>query len=125
MYDLEVACDTHNFLLPGGVATSNSHASAYADVTYKTGFLKAHYPAEFAAALLSSDTGDRDTLVAHIDDSRRLGVPVVPPDVNTSDVKFTVDGAGRVVFGLLAVKGVGEAAAREIVAARDEGGPFR
>lgn len=107
-----------------GYGFNKSHSSAYANIAYQTAFLKAHYRPEYTAAMLTSDVSDRDSLVAHIDDSRRAGVNVLPPDVNVSDVIFTTDAAGRVVFGLAAVKGLGEGAAREVVRARREGGSF-
>jgi DNA polymerase-3 subunit alpha len=111
----------------GGYGFNKAHSAAYAVVSYQTAYLKAHYTPEFMAALLSSETDDgnkRDVLVDHIADARRLGVEVLPPDVNASEPAFTVRG-GKIVFGLLAVKGVGRSAADEVVRARTEGGPFR
>jgi DNA polymerase-3 subunit alpha len=111
----------------GGYGFNKSHTAAYALIAYQTAFLKAHYTPEFMAALLSSEIEDgnkRDVMVDHIADARHLGVEVRPPDVNTSDAEFTV--AGRdILFGLLAIKGLGRAATEEIVRARREGGPFR
>jgi DNA polymerase-3 subunit alpha len=89
--------------------------------------LKAHYTPEFMAALLSSEIEDgnkRDILVEHIEDARRLGVAVLPPDVNASESDFTVVD-DKILFGLTAIKGVGRGASAEIVRARTEGGPFR
>src|SRR5262249_39222332 len=77
----------------GGYGFNKSHSAAYAYVSYQTAYLKAHYTAEFMAALLSSEIDDgnkRDIMVEHIADARRLGVEVLPPDVNASDVEFTV-----------------------------------
>jgi DNA polymerase-3 subunit alpha len=111
----------------GGYGFNRSHSAAYATIGYQTAYLKAHYPAEFMAALLSSEIEDgnkRDDLVEHIDDAKRLGVTVLPPDVNASDGDFTV-AAGKVLFGLTAIKGVGRGASEEIVRARRDGGPFR
>ncbi len=111
----------------GGYGFNKSHTCAYAYLSYQTAYLKAHYPAEFMAALLSSEVDDgnkRDVLVEHIADARRLGVDVLPPDVNASDTDFTVRG-GKVVFGLVAIKGVGRGAAAEVERARGAGGPFK
>jgi DNA polymerase III subunit alpha len=111
----------------GGYGFNKSHTCAYAFISYQTAYLKVHFPAEFTAALLSSEVEDgnkRDVLVDHIADARRLGVTVLPPDVNASEADFGVRD-GKVVFGLVAVKGVGRGAAVEIVRARDEGGPYK
>jgi DNA polymerase-3 subunit alpha len=112
-----------------GYGFNKSHSTAYALIAYQTAYLKAHYPVEFMAALLSGDIPGRnfkskDSLVEHLEDCRRMGVEVVPPDVNTSDVDFAVV-AGRIPFGLSAIKACGSGAAEAIVAARKLGGPFR
>jgi DNA polymerase-3 subunit alpha len=111
----------------GGYGFNKSHSAAYALLGYQTAYLKAHYTPEFMAALLSSEIDDgnkRDILVQHIEDARRLRVPVLPPDINTGDVGFTVVN-GEIVFGLTAIKGLGRGAAENIVQVRDAGGPFR
>jgi DNA polymerase-3 subunit alpha len=111
----------------GGYGFNKSHTCAYAFISYQTAYLKAHYRAEFMAALLSSEVDDgnkRDVLVEHIADARRLGVPVMPPDVNKSDAEFTVRDK-QIVFGLIAIKGVGRGAAAEVVRARNAAGPFK
>jgi DNA polymerase-3 subunit alpha len=111
----------------GGYGFNASHSAAYAMIAYQTAYLKAHYTPEFMAALLSSEIDDgnkRDNMVDHIADTRRLGVAVLPPDVNASEADFTV-ADGKIVFGLTALKGVGRAAALDVVRARAEGGPFR
>ncbi|MGI6358776.1 MAG: DNA polymerase III subunit alpha [Bacillota bacterium] len=104
-------------------AFNKSHAACYAVLAYQTAWLKVHYPAEFMAALLTSVAGNSDKVQAYIEDCRRLGVEIVPPDVNLSRHKFTASG-GKVSFGLAAVKNVGHAAIDAIVAARESGGPF-
>jgi DNA polymerase-3 subunit alpha len=111
----------------GGYGFNKSHSAAYAIVSYQTAYLKAHYTPEFMAALLSSEIDDgnkRDILVDHIYDARRLGVPVLGPDVNEGEADFTVRD-GRIVFGLTAIKGLGRGAAESIVAARREKGKIR
>src|SRR5438132_3756954 len=111
----------------GGYGFNKSHSAAYALLGYQTAYLKAHYTPEFMAALLSSEIEDgnkRDILVQHMEDARRLGVEVLPPDVNSSEVEFAVAG-NKIVFGLTAIKGVGRGAAQEIVRARQERGPYR
>jgi len=111
----------------GGYGFNKSHSAAYATIGYHAAYLKAHYTPEFMAALLSSEIDDgnkRDILVEHIDDARRLGVSVLPPDVNASESNFSVRD-GQIVFGLTAIKGVGRGAANEIVRVRAGGGPYR
>jgi DNA polymerase-3 subunit alpha len=110
----------------GGYGFNKSHSTAYALVAYHTAYLKAHYPTEFMAALLSSeiDGSDRDKLTEHIDDARRMGIEVMPPSVNGSGVDFRVTEKGRVYFSLAAMKGVGVKAVDAIVDAREKGGEF-
>jgi len=111
-----------------GYGFNKSHSTAYALIAYMTAYLKAHYPVEFMAALLSGDIPGRnfrrkDALVEHLEDCRRMEIEVVPPSVNSSHADFTV-ADGRIFFGLAAVKGCGEAAAAAITTARAKGGPF-
>jgi DNA polymerase-3 subunit alpha len=111
----------------GGYGFNKSHSAAYALVSYQTAYLKAHYPAEFMAALLSSeieDSNKRDIMVDHIADARRLGTEVLQPNVNAGEVEFSV-ADDQIVFGLTAIKGVGRGAAQEIVRARQEKGSFK
>jgi DNA polymerase-3 subunit alpha len=111
----------------GGYGFNKSHSAAYAHVSYHTAYLKHYYTAEFMAALLSSEIDDgnkRDMLVDHIADARRMGIDVLPPDVNRGMADFDVQN-NRVIFGLTAIKGLGRGAAEEIVRARQQGGKFR
>src|SRR5262249_8370076 len=111
----------------GGYGFNKSHSAAYAQIGFQTAYLKAHYTAEFMAALLSSEIEDghkREIMVEPIEDGRRLGVEVLPPDVNAGDVEFTV-AEGKILFGLTAIKGLGRGAAAEIVRARAEKGPYK
>ena len=105
-------------------AFNKSHSTCYAYVSYQTAFLKAHYPAEFMAALLSRNLSDIKKISFFMEESKRMGIPVLGPDVNQSTLKFAVDDAGNVRFGLAAIKGVGEAAVSNIIAVRREGGKF-
>jgi DNA polymerase-3 subunit alpha len=112
-----------------GYGFNKSHSTAYALIAYQTAYLKAHYPVEFMAALLSGDIPGRnfvrkDSLVEHMEDSTRMNITIVPPDVNLSHVDFAV-ADGRIHFGLAAIKGCGGSAAEAIVRERDRGGPFR
>jgi len=111
-----------------GYGFNKSHSTAYALVAYQTAYLKAHYPVEFMAALLSGDIPGRnfkrkDSLVEHCEDCARLDIEMVPPDVNRSFVDFAVD-QGKILFGLAAIKGCGGAAGESIVKARQAAGPF-
>ena len=112
-----------------GYGFNKSHSTAYALIAYMTAYLKAHYPVEFMAALLSSDILGRnfkrkDSLVEHLEDCQRMNVSVLPPDVNRSGADFTVS-EGKICFGLSAIKGCGGAAAGAIAAARTAKGPYR
>ncbi len=111
----------------GGYGFNKSHSAAYALLGYQTAFLKYHYRSEFMAALLTSEIEDgnkRDILVQHIDDARRGGVEVSPPNVNLCESDF-IAYDGKIVFGLRAIKGCGNNSAAEIVRNRLENGPFR
>jgi DNA polymerase III subunit alpha len=111
----------------GGYGFNKSHSAAYALVAYQTAYLKAHYPTEFMAAVLSSemDGAERDKFfVEHIEDCRRMGIEVLPPNINLGHVDFRVAEEGTIHFGLGAIKGVGFKAVEAIVNARDERGGF-
>ena len=107
-----------------GYGFNKWHAAAYALVAYQTAYFKANYPVEFMAALLTSEMGDTDKIVKYIDECRAMEIPVQPPDVNTSAVRFSVAGAA-IRFGLAAIKNVGEAAMESILRTRRAEGPFR
>ena len=112
-----------------GYGFNKSHSTAYALIAYQTAYLKAHYPVEFMAALLSGDIDGRnfkkkDALVEHLEDCRRMNVPVLPPDVNRAEGDFTVVD-GKIQVGLCSIKGCGASAAAGIAAARQAKGPFR
>ncbi len=100
-----------------GYGFNKSHTIAYGMITYQTAYLKRHYPREFMAALLTCEMADMDKLSEYIEESRRMGIDVLPPDVSRSDWEFTVEGE-NVRYGLAAIKGVGRAAAEGIVAGR-------
>jgi DNA polymerase-3 subunit alpha len=102
---------------------NKSHSAAYALIAYQTAYLKAHYPVEFMAALLSSEMGDSDKILRHLAECREKRIEVLPPDANESHSDFTVRG-GRIRFGLAAVKNVGLAAIQSILVAREEKGEF-
>jgi DNA polymerase III subunit alpha len=103
---------------------NKSHSVAYSVLAYQTAYLKAHYQAEFMAATMTSEINNTDKIVLFIDECRKLGIRVLPPDVNQSNWNFVVTGEG-IRFGLAAIKGVGTNAVKEIVRARDEGGEFK
>ncbi|WKE64513.1 DNA polymerase III subunit alpha [Gallaecimonas kandeliae] len=107
-----------------GYGFNKSHSAAYALVSYQTLWLKTHFPAEFMAAVMSADMDNTDKIVTLVDEVRRLGIQIEPPDVNTGLYKFTVNEQGAVVYGIGAIKGVGEGPIEVILEARNEGGPF-
>ena len=104
----------------GRYGFNKSHSVAYSVLSYQTAWLKAHHPAEFMAALLSSEIGNTDKVVQYINEARELGLEILPPDVNESGFKFTVVGDRRIRFGLGAVRNVGEGAIASIIAGRAE-----
>jgi DNA polymerase-3 subunit alpha len=108
-----------------GYGFNKSHSAAYALVSYQTAWLKQHYPAAFMAAVLSSDMQNTDKVVIFIEECRQMGLTVRLPNVNDSDFMFTVNDADEVVYGLGAVKGVGEGPVGAIMEARKTGGPFK
>lgn len=104
---------------------NKSHSAAYALVAFQTAWLKAHYPAAFMAAVLSADMDNTDKVVTLLDDCRQLNLQVLPPDINRSDFQFTVDDKNRIIYGLGAVKGAGEAALSVMVEERNQNGAFK
>ncbi|WDH54520.1 DNA polymerase III subunit alpha [Pseudomonas chlororaphis] len=108
-----------------GYGFNKSHSAAYGLVSYQTAWLKTHHPAPFMAAVLSADMHNTDKVVVLIEEVRSMKLRLDAPDVNSSDFKFTVNNDGRIVYGLGAIKGVGEGPVEAIVEARAEGGPFK
>lgn len=107
-----------------GYGFNKSHSAAYALISYRTAYLKANYPVEFLAALMSSNMGDTDKIIKFIAECKDSEIEVYPPNVNESSVDFTVHG-DKIKFGLAAVKNVGEAAIVSILEKRKEDGPFK
>ncbi len=102
---------------------NRSHSAAYALISFQTAYLKAHYPVEFMAALMSNEMGDSDKTLKNLNECRNNSLAVLPPDVNESQSGFSVNGA-QIRYGLSAVKGIGEKAVIAIIEAREEDGPF-
>ncbi len=103
---------------------NKAHATTYGLVAYQTAYLKANYTVEYMTSVLTAFRDKEEKVAAAVAECRRLGIAVLPPDVHTSHLEFTVEGEA-IRFGLLAVKNVGQGAIESIIAARDEGGPFR
>jgi DNA polymerase-3 subunit alpha len=108
-----------------GYGFNKSHSAAYAVLSYQTAWLKAHHPAAFMSAVLSSDMDKTDKVVTLIDECNRMGLTVEPPDINASQYMFTVSGPKSIRYGLGAIKGVGHAAVENMLHERDAQGPFR
>jgi DNA polymerase-3 subunit alpha len=107
-----------------GYGFNKSHSCAYALLAYQTAYMKTHFPVEFMAALLTSETGSAEKVVKYINEARGMGISILPPDIDESDLYFTPVGES-IRFGLAAIKNVGENTARAIREARFAGGPFR
>lgn len=121
----EHAGEIFEIMIPfAGYGFNKSHAAAYSVLAYRTGWLKANYPAEFMAANLTNEITSTDGLPGYIEEARSMGIPVDAPDVNRSDVIFDVVD-GRIVFGLKGIKGMGEGAAQAIVNERQANGPYK
>ena len=103
---------------------NKSHSAAYALVTYQTAWLKAHYPAAYMCAVLTEEMGNTDKLVRMIDGCRRLGISILPPDINSSDFVFSVVDGQTIRYGLGAIRGVGHAAVEGVLADRADNGRF-
>ena len=108
-----------------GYGFNKSHSAAYALIAYQTAWLKAHYPAEFMAAVLSSDLDNTDKIVGLLQECKDMALTVLPPDLNRSEYQFTVSEDGAIQYGLGAIKGVGEAAVQRLISARAQAGPFK
>lgn len=135
----EMAEQVFSFIEPfAGYGFNRSHAACYAMIGYQTAFLKAHYPTEFMAALLTSDQGDTDRVAIEIEECRNMGLRIMPPDINESFASFTVVSSGTkenkltpvnekidtIRFGLRAIKNVGEHIVEEIIKERKANGPY-
>lgn len=115
IYDLMASFGSYGF--------NKSHTTCYAVIAYQTAYLKANYPAEFMAALMTSIMDNKAKVAGYVDECRRMKVEVCPPNVNKSEMNFSVDG-DAIHFGLAAIKNVGQGPVEIILAAREEGGPF-
>ena len=111
-----------------GYGFNKSHSAAYALVTFYTSYLKKYYPTEFMAALLTLEKDNTDKVVKYVDEVKRLGIQLLPPHINKSDLVFNaqkVDGQEAILFGMGAIKGAGDVAIKSILKARNEGGEFK
>ncbi|NQT28694.1 MAG: hypothetical protein HQ570_03765, partial [Candidatus Omnitrophica bacterium] len=115
-YDLQIE-RYHNFIA-NGIIVHNSHSTAYALISYRTAYLKANYPVEFMAALLTSERNNTDKIVEYVNESSRIKIEVLPPDINTSFTNFTVTDEKNIRFGLMAIKNIGKAALENIIETR-------
>lgn len=108
-----------------GYGFNKSHSAAYALVSYQTLWLKTHYPAEFMAAVMTADMDNTEKVVGLVDECKNMGLAVLPPDINSGLYRFNVDDNGAIVYGIGAIKGVGEGPIEAILEARNKGGYFK
>ncbi|UCF35911.1 MAG: DNA polymerase III subunit alpha [Acidobacteriota bacterium] len=108
-----------------GYGFNKSHSTAYAYLAYQTGYLKAHYPVQFMAALLTSETASTDKIVQYLSEARDMGISILPPDINSSSLDFQGVPESSIRFGLAAIKNAGESAIREVIRRRNELGQFK
>lgn len=123
-YSEEVALSVYELIVRfANYGFNKSHSVAYAEVAYQMAYLKANYPLFFMAALLSSVMGSHDKISEYVEECRRMGIPILPPDINRSQMSFSVEEEG-IRFGLIAIKNVGLQAIRNILSEREKGGSF-
>lgn len=106
-------------------AFNKSHSTCYAWIAYQTAYLKAHYPAEYMASVLSNNMNDITQVTFFMEECKRMGIQVLGPDVNESKSDFTVNMEGQIRFGLAAIKGAGNAAVNAIIEEREAGGLYK
>ncbi|PIP78848.1 MAG: DNA polymerase III subunit alpha [Gammaproteobacteria bacterium CG22_combo_CG10-13_8_21_14_all_40_8] len=104
---------------------NKSHSAAYALVSYQTAWLKCHYPAAFIAAVMSADMDNTDKVVTYVEDAREQGLKLTPPDINHGQYQFTIQGSDTIIYGIGAIKGVGQGAIESIVMEREANGPYQ
>lgn len=107
-----------------GYGFNKSHSAAYALIAYQTAYLKAHYPAEFMACLISLEAVNAENMAFYLQEAKDMGLTIFPPDINTSSIDFTPKGLDQIVFGLQGIKNVGLAALENIITERNQKGPF-
>ena len=107
-----------------GYGFNKSHSAAYALIAYQTAYLKAHYPAEFMACLISLEAANAENMAFYLQEARDMALGILPPDINQSSIEFTPSGTEKIVFGLQGIKNVGLAALENIIAERTAKGPF-
>lgn len=107
-----------------GYGFNKSHSAAYGIVTYETAWLRCHYPAEYMAAIMTSFMATAEKVTEYLEESRKMGIEILPPDINESDADFTVVG-GKIRFGMAAIKGVGRDIITQIIEEREKNGPFK
>lgn len=115
-YDLEIDHPDHQYYLANGVLTSNSHSVSYSFISYYTAWIRYHYPTEFMCAILNSEDPNGDKIQEYIDECRKMGIQLLPPDVNSSSSSNKVTGDREITTGLSTVKGVGEKSLGSIIA---------
>ena len=114
-YDIELDTDDHQFYLANGILTSNSHSISYSHISVYTAWLRRHYPTEFMCALLNSEDPNSDKSQGYLEECKRMGIKVIPPDVRISRKEYVVKKPGVIVTGLSSIKGMGDSAVENIL----------
>lgn len=125
-YDTQVATKVFSLMLEfANYGFNRSHSAAYSVIAYQTSYLKANFPAEYMAAVLTHNLNDIKKITFFIEECKRMGIPVLGPDINESELNFTVNIHNEIRFGMGAIKNVGESAVMSIITERDKNGPFK
>lgn len=125
VYDVEMAHPYHTFTTKEGVVSSNSHSIAYSLITYQCAYLKTYYPSEWMCAVMICDANNKDQMIKYLAECKRMGIEVLPPNINDSDLTFSLNEKGNIVFGLSPIRNLGEGPVSSILEERETRGKYK